>query len=258
MVETGKINIIVGCEESQAVTIELRKRGFNAFSCDLKPCSGGHPEWHIHGDLLKYIGLGEFMFKTQDGKAHYIEMWDAGIFFPDCTFLTNSAAWAYKEPPYHQKVKPGTLVGAARMQARYDAIDFVGKLWNSGIPNISIENPVGILSTSFGKPTQIIQPYQFGHPESKATCLWLKGFPVLQHTEYANFENYRCSCGEVFPYDLGKYGCCDKPARPQWKNMTKSGQNKLSPGENRAELRSKTYPGIAKAMAEQWGDYLIK
>ena len=250
MEETGKLNIIVGCEESQAVTIALRSKGHNAFSCDLKPCSGGYPEWHIQADILVVIKGGWFL--TQALTKVYIEKWDTGIFFPDCTFLTNSAAWAYKEPPYHQKVKPSTLVGAARMQARYDAIDFVGKIWNSGIPQIAIENPIGILSISFGKPTQIIQPWYFGHPESKSTCLWLKNLPVLEHSEYANFENYRCSCGEVFPYDLGKYGCCEKPAKPLWDNITKSGQNKLSPGLNRAELRSKTYTGIAEAMANQW------
>jgi len=242
------INIIVGCEESQAVTIALRAKGYNAFSCDLKPCSGGHPEWHLQGDVFTFLN-----WKRYDSQMNVIgSYWDAGIFFPDCTYLTNSAAWAYKEPPYHQKVKPGTLVGAARMQARYEAIDFVGKLWNSEIPQIAIENPIGILSTSFGKPTQIIQPWYFGHPESKATCLWLKNLPLLEHTKYADFENYRCLCGEVFPFDLGKYGCCEKPAKPLWDNMTKSGQNKLSPGANRAELRSKTYPGIAEAMANQW------
>lgn len=243
-------NVLVGCEESQAVTIELRAIGVEAFSCDLKPCSGGHPEWHIQGNLLEVLNGGTF--KTQDGKTHTVKKWHAGIFFPDCTFLTCSAEWAYKEGPYHQKVKPGTLTGAARIAARAEALEFVLKLWDSGIDNISLENPRGHLSSAFMKPTQIIQPWQFGHPESKATCLWLKGFPPLQPTKYADFKNYRCSCGEVFPFELGKYGCCDKPARPLWDNMTKSGQNKLSPGAKRAETRSKTYPGIAKAMAQQW------
>lgn len=255
MVETGKINIILGCEESQAVTIEFRKLGFNAFSCDLKPCSGGHPEWHIQADIFEV--LGAIKFYTSDNKPHFVNEWHAGIFFPDCTYLTNSAEWAYKEPPYHQKVKPGTLTGKLRLEARQNAVGFVLELWNSGIPLISIENPIGKLSSAFMKPSQILQPWYFGHSESKSTCLWLKGLPLLKPTQYADFKNYRCSCGNVFPFDLGKYGCCDKAAKPLWDNMTKSGQNKLPPGEKRAELRSKTYPGIAKAMAEQWSEIIL-
>src|SRR5690606_22505979 len=148
----------------------FREAGHDAFSCDLKPCSGGHPEWHYQMDVFKAMGL-------QD--------WDLGIFFPDCTYLTCSAEWAYKDPPYHQKVKPGTLVGKQRIEARKAAAKFFMALYNCNILKVAIENPVGVMSGIFRKPNQVIQPWQFGHPESKATCLWLKGLPLLQHTEYA-------------------------------------------------------------------------
>jgi hypothetical protein len=209
--------IIVGCEESQAVTKELRAKGHEAYSCDIKPCSGGHPEYHLQMDVFEAIKL---------------KKWDAGIFFPDCTYLTCSAEWAYKEPPYHQKVKPETLTGQARIIARMNAIDFVKRLWNCGIEKIGIENPVGVLSSRWMKPTQTVQPYQFGDNASKRTCLWLKGFPKLVGTDF------------IQPRIVN--------GRKLWNNQTDSGQNKLPPTKNRAELRSKTYIGIAKAMAEQW------
>ena len=163
------LNIIVGCEESQAVTMELRKLGHNAFSCDLKPCSGGFPEYHFQMDVFKAI----------DRKN-----WDIGIFFPDCTYLTCSAEWAYKEGPYHQKVRPGTLVGLERQKARKQASIFFMRLYNSHIPQVAMENPVGVMSSIFRKPDQIIQPYQFGEDASKSTCLWLKRLPILQPTGY--------------------------------------------------------------------------
>lgn len=230
-----EINVIVGCEESQAVTIALRDKGFKAFSCDLKPCSGGHPEWHIQADLLKCLNGGYFM--SESGNPFLIKKWHAGIFFPDCTYLTNSAEWAYKEPPYHQKVKPGTLTGKLRHDARRNAVEFVNKLWNSGIEKVAIENPVGKLSSLFRKPNQIIQPYMFGDDASKSTCLFLKGFPLLKTTKY------------IEPRIVD--------GKKRWENQTDSGQNKLPPTNNRAEIRSKTYPGIAKAMAEQWKKTLL-
>jgi hypothetical protein len=137
-------------------------------------------------------------------------------------------------------------------QLQHDAIIFFFAIADCPIPKICIENPIGIMSRHYRKPDQIIQPWHFGHPESKATCLWLKGLPLLRHTEYADFKKYRCKCGNTFEVEAGKYGCCDYPAKPLWDNQTKSGQNKLGPSEERAKLRSKTYPGIAKAMADQW------
>ena len=209
--------ILVGHEESQAVTIELRKKGHKAFSCDFKPCSGGHPEWHLQMDVFEAINLHE---------------WDAGIFFPDCTFLTISAEWAYKEGPYHQKIKEGTIVGKKRIEKRIEAIAHVKKLWNSNIEQIGIENPVGRLSTLWMKPTQTIQPYQFGEDASKRTCLWLKNLPKLEPTNY------------IKPRIVN--------GKERWGNQTDGGQNKLSPSDSRAEMRSKTYKGIAEAMSSQW------
>lgn len=146
--------------------------------------------------------------------------------------------WAYSDGPYHQTVKPGTLVGHDRRLARELAIDHVTQIWNSKIPKISIENPVGRLSTRFMKPSQIIQPYMFGEDASKKTCLWLKNYPQLEPTNY------------VLPRLV--------KGKPRWGNQTDSGQNKLPPSRNRAELRSKTYHGIADAMANQWFPNLEK
>lgn len=213
--------ILVGHEESQAVTIQLRLNGHEAYSCDIKPCSGGHPEWHLQMDVFEAIRM---------------KSWDAGLFFPDCTYLTSSAEWAYKDGPYHQKVSENTLVGQKRREAREKALDHVLSLWNCGIEKISIENPVGKLSSLWMKPTQIINPYQFGDDASKKTCLWLKNLPRLIHTDY------------VHPRIVN--------GKKRWGNQTDSGQNKLPPSENRAELRSKTYPGIAKALATQFTAYL--
>lgn len=231
-------NILVGCEESQAVTIQLRKLGYNAFSCDLKPCSGGHPEWHLQMDVFKAIKgkhrnpgwVGNLV--TQSGEGVFIAEWDAAIFFPDCTYLTCSAEWAYKEGPYHQKVKPGTLVGKERVQARADAFEFFMALWNCGIPKVIMENPVGVMSRYFRKPDHIIHPWMFGDDASKATCIWKRGLPNLIIDE-SKFYPPRIVNG-----------------LKRWSNQTDSGQNKLSPSDKRAELRSKTYPGIARALAE--------
>jgi hypothetical protein len=210
------MKILVGFEESQAVTKELRALGHEAYSCDISPCSGGRPEWHLQCDVFDVL---------YDG-------WDAGIFFPPCTYLTCSAEWAYKNGPHHQSVKPGTLVGKARREARIKAIEDVKRLWSCGIPVVAIENPVGKLSTAWRKPDQCIHPYMFGDDASKKTCLWLKGLPKLVPTGY------------VEPRIIN--------GKKRWGNQTDSGQNKLGPSDNRARLRSKTYPGIAKAIATQW------
>lgn len=236
--------LIVGCEKSQVVTQAFRKLGIEAYSCDKQKTSGNNTEWHFHDDIINVVRGG--LLKLQNGKTVLIEKWDGGIFFPDCTYLTCSAEWAYKEPPYHQKVKPETLTGEKRIQARYEAIEFFRFLWNLDkadfkngrkniIPNIVIENPIGIMS-KFLKPSQIIQPYEFGDDASKATCLWVKGFPILEDTKY------------IQPRIVN--------GKQRWGNQTDSGQNKLPPSENRAELRGITYPGIAEAMAKQWYKYL--
>lgn len=209
------MNAIVGCEESQAVTIELRKRGIRAFSCDTEPCSGGHPEWHIVADIMTVINGG--VFKTQSGDVVYIERWDLGIFFPPCTFLTVSSNRWYEDQP---QPKSGVLVGEARREARREARKFFMRLWDCDIPKVAIENPIGCMSSEFRKPDQVIQPWMFGHGETKATCLWLRGLPKLTPTEIVPGREQR-----IF---------------------------KLPPGPDRQKMRSKTFPGIAKAMAEQW------
>lgn len=210
---------LFGCEESQACTIAARAIGVEAYSCDIKPCSGGHPEWHLQMDVFQAIAS---------------RTWEVGVFFPDCTFLTCSAEWAYKD---QAALKSNKLVGAARRAARLEAIAFFKTLWNCSIPHIAIENPVGVIS-SLCKPDQIIQPWMFGDDASKGTCLWLQGLPKLI-TRRANFYPPRIVDG-----------------RSRWGNQTDSGQNRLGPSDDRAEIRSKTYPGIANAMAKQWWLYL--
>jgi len=212
------MNVLFGCEESQECCKAFRERGHDAFSCDFKPCSGGHPDWHLQMDVFEAIKL---------------KNWDMAVFFPDCTFLTCSAEWAYGEPPYHQKVKPGTLVGKGRRAAREDAVDFFMRLYNCGIPKIAIENPIGVMSSRFRKPNQVIQPNNFGEDASKSTCLWLKNLPRLNGTKY------------IPPRIVN--------GKKRWGNQTDGGQNKLTPSDNRAAMRSKTYQGIAAAMAAQWG-----
>lgn len=220
------MKILVACEESQTITIEFRRLGHEAFSCDIEPCSGGHPEWHLQEDAI---------------QVAYREHWDMMIAHPPCTYLSVSGLH------WNKRV-------FGRAEKTEQALQFVKKLMDAPIEKIAIENPVSIISTRIRKPDQIIQPYEFGHPESKATCLWLKNLPLLKPTKSANWKYYRCRCGNVFAAELGKYGCCDWPAKILWDNQTKSGQNKLPPSKDRAKLRGKTYVGIAKAIAEQWTD----
>lgn len=192
------MKILVACEESQAVTIELRKLGHEAYSCDIEECSGGHPEWHLREDVLPLLE----------------KEWDMIIAFPPCTDLAVSgAAW------FEQKRKDG------RQQA---SVEFFMKFANVKCKRVAIENPVGIMSTQWRKPDQIVQPYEYGHMEQKKTCLWLKGLPKLVETENVKEQMM------LLP----------KKERERMHYM--------SPGPERAKLRSKTFPGIAKAMAMQW------
>lgn len=184
------MRILIACEESQAVCKEMRRLGHEAYSCDIIPCSGGHPEWHLQVDALELLKM----------------RWDMIIAFPPCTNLAVSGARHFKE-----KQADG------RQQA---SIEFFMQFANADCKKIAIENPVGIMSTRYRKPDQIIQPWQFGHGETKATCLWLKGLPKLQPTDIVQGREQRI-----------------------WK---------MPPGPERAKLRSKTFPGIARAMAEQW------
>lgn len=212
-----KVRVLVACEFSGVVREAFRSRGHDAWSCDLLPAADGSP-FHIQGDAIAALALG----------------WDLLIAHPPCTYLAVSAAWAFGDGPYHQRVKPGTLVGAERRQAREDALAFVRALLDAPIPMIALENPIGCISSRIRPPDQIVHPHQFGHDASKATCLWLKGLPMLRPTRH------------VAPRIVN--------GRKRWANQTDGGQNKLGPSDDRWAIRAKTYPGIAAAMAEQWGD----
>jgi hypothetical protein len=192
------MKILVACEESQAVTIELRRLGHEAYSCDIEPCSGGHPEWHLQQDVLPILR----------------EKWDMIIAFPPCTHLAASgAAW------FEQKRKDGR---------QKQAIDFFMQFANCVCEKVAIENPVGIISSIWRKPDQIIHPWMFGHLEQKTTCLWLKGLQPLAET-----NNVRKQMMEL--------------PRNERERL-----HYLPPSKDRAKQRSKTFPGIARAMAEQW------
>jgi len=219
------MKILVGCEESQAVTIELRKLGHEAYSCDLLPCSGGHPEWHIQGDVTKVIQGG--YFSTQDGHYELADKWDMIIAFPTCTYLTVTGNRWFNVDRYGDKA-------IQRIEDRKDAIEFFMLFANADCEKIVIENPVGIMSSEWRKPNQIINPYQFGDPFEKKTCLWIKGLPNLVPTNIV----------EPAKRTVFKSG----KSMPTW-----YAEAWKLPKEQRSTLRSKTFPGIAKAMAEQWG-----
>jgi len=205
-----QLKILVGCEESQAVTKAFRALGHEAYSCDLLPCSGGHPEWHFKKDIFEVINS---------------EKWDVGIFFPPCTDLAVSGARHFE-----RKIADGS---------QGKSIDFFMQLVNSEIPKICIENPIGIMSGKYRKPDQIVQPWQFGDKAQKSTCLWLKGLPKLQHTKIVEK-------GEFFEFTSAKGA---KKRMPMW--YYQALKDAKTP-EQRRTLRSKTFQGIADAMAQQW------
>ena len=235
------MNILIACEESQRVCIAFRDKGHNAFSCDILPCSGGHPEWHICGDVLPLLN-GNCVFRTMDGVKHRIDRkWDLIIAFPPCTHLAVSGAAWFEKKRADGRQKEG--------------IEFFAKFLNADCDRIVIENPVGIISgdyipkwfpelaDKYGfpiKPTQKIHPWMFGDNFSKTTCLWIKGLPTLTPliTEQPELEWF-----EWIDSKTGK-----KKRQPKWF----ADAWKLSP-EERSKVRSRTFQGIAKAMAEQWG-----
>jgi hypothetical protein len=218
----SKKRILIACEESQAVTIEFRKLGFDAFSCDLLPSSGGYPEWHIQGDVLEIINQG----------------WDLMVAHPPCTFLTGSGVQWLSHPedknlPFEQR-RPHPKY-PNRREDMLDSIKFVKALYNAPIQHVAIENPVGLLSSRWRKPDQIIQPYMFGDEATKTTCLWLKNLPLLTPTDWVGK-------GERTIFASGK-------SHPKWYAEALA---KAKTKEERQTLRSKTFPGIAQAMANQW------
>ena len=237
------MNILVACEESQEVCKELRKRGHRAFSCDIQACSGGHPEWHIKGDVTKLVN-GNCEFKLQSGQTdRQTGKWDMLIAFPPCTHLAVSGARHFE-----QKRKDGR---------QREGIEFFCLFLEADCDKIAVENPVGIISGDYvkqwfpeiakkyglpKKPSQIIQPWMFGHKEPKSTCLWLKGLPNL------------------IPDII------EKPEMEYYEWTDKNGKKKrqatwyldaLKSGADRAKIRSKTFHGVAVAMATQWTENLV-
>jgi hypothetical protein len=205
------MKILIACEESQAVTKAFREKGHEAYSCDLLPCSGGHPEWHLQQDVTELL----------------MQKWDMIIAFPTCTFLTVTGNRWFNVEKYGEKA-------IQRIESRKEAIKFFMLFANANCEKIVIENPVGIMSSEWKKPDQIINPFQFGDPFEKKTCLWIKGLPNLE------FTNIVKPADRTF-FASGK-------SMPAWY----AAAWKL-PKEQRSTLRSKTFPGIAKAMADQWG-----
>lgn len=230
------MKVLVACEESQAVTIELRKLGHEAYSCDIIECSGGHPEWHIKDDVLRYINGKQAIFWTCDGVGHITpKRWDMIIAFPPCTHLALSGAKHFEKKRADGRQREG--------------IEFFCQFLNADCDRVAIENPAGIMSGGkyiltyfpdlaelYGLPvpeTQRIQPWMFGDPYEKTTCLWLKGLPVLEPTNPVEPEPRHITSG-------GK-------SLPAWYN-----NSSIRMKGNRQTVRSKTFPGVAKAMAEQW------
>lgn len=204
------MKVLVACEESQAVCKAFREKGHEAYSCDVQPCSGGHPEWHIQGDALETMRGGQ---------------WDMVIAFPPCTYMTNAGA---------VRMRVNGEIQPERYSKAMDAKRFFLEFWNAEIPKIAIENPTPMKIVGLPPCSQVIQPFWFGHPYSKRTCLWLKGLPPLMPTEVLSYHKPYVSCG-----------------------TSRNKGNKEKSGVSRAggaqKVRSKTFPGIAKAMADQWG-----
>ena len=199
------MNILVACEESQAVTIELRRLGHTAYSCDVIPCSGGHPEWHIQKDVLTLLN-GFAKFHTADSAEHSIDgRWDMIIAFPPCTYLTVTGNRWFNVERYGDKA-------VQRYKDRAEAIKFFMAFANADCDKIAIENPVGIMSSEWRKPNQIINPYQFGDPFEKKTCLWLKDLPKLKPTNIVAVpprKGYRS--GKTMPrHGMQRLGICRK------------------------------------------------
>lgn len=225
------MNVLIACEESQRVCMEFRKRGHNAYSADIQEPSGGYPDYHMLGDIIPYLNGG--LFKTMTGRNEYIDKWDLIIAFPPCTYLTLVATRSHSLKCSNlDRINERTL-------KRIQAEEFFMEFATADCDKIAIENPVGVMNTVYRKPDQIISPYMFAESENdtenyvtKNTCLWLKGLRPLETNSLPPPDNKKL---------FGVY--------PSGKNKTWE----ESITHNRSVLRSKTFPGIAKAMAEQWG-----
>ena len=220
------MKILVACEESQAVTKELRALGHEAYSCDIIECSGGHPEWHIMQDVIPLLD-GNCSFKTMDAVEHTIsDRWDMIIAFPPCTYLSNAGACRL----YPHKGQ----IDMERYKKGLEAKEFFLKFLNANCDRIAVENPVSSKVFDMPKHTQEIQPYMFGHPFTKKTRLWLRGLPPLRETNVVEPISPYCPAG-TGRKDRSKYGAAKR-------------------GED-AKNRAKTFEGVAKAMAEQWTNF---
>lgn len=219
------MKVLVACEESQAVCIAFRKLGHEAYSCDTQECSGGHPEWHIKGDVLPLIN-GNKPFITMDGDLHAIVgTWDLLIAFPPCTYLTNAGS---------VRLRVKGEINKERMAKAIEAKAFFMRFLEADCQKICVENPTPGKIHQLPQYTQAIQPWWFGHPYTKRTCLWLKNLPPLTPTDIIQEG--------VTPYVNG--GC--KDAHGNYRRF--QGRNERDP-----KTRSKTFPGVAQAMAQQWG-----
>lgn len=225
------MKVLVACEESQRVCMAFRGRGHEAYSCDIQPCSGGHPEWHIQDDVLHFINgrgtpnLAMFVLAESGDIIEIPEKWDLIVAHPPCTYLSNAGArWLYA----------GGKLNTERYEKGLEGKKFFMDMLNADCPRIAVENPIP--SSIYGLPeySQIIQPYYFGEPWSKKTCLWLKGLDILQPTDIVMYHKPYCSSGSYS-------GTHD----PKYKGASRKGGS--------AKSRSKTFEGIARAMAEQWG-----
>ena len=233
-----KLNIIVACEESQAVCKAFRELGQIAYSCDILPCSGGHPEWHFSHDIATVLNKSDLTL--QNGETALIDGdWDIMIAHPPCTYLAVSGAkWYYhpedKDLPIEERRPHPSFPNRAK--DREDGVNFFMSLANAPVKRIAVENPVGIMSSRWKKPDQKIQPYMFGDPFSKGTCLWLKNLNKLHPSKETD------DTGDWIVFGRGK-------KQPKWYSdaLTKSKST-----EERRTMRSKTFPGIARAIAEQW------
>lgn len=224
------IHVLIACEESQEECKAFRLHGFKAFSCDIQPCSGGHPEWHIMGDVLPLLN-GDCTFQTMDGTTHEIDgRWDLIIAHPPCTDLAVSGARHFA-----QKQRDG------RQQK---SIVFFMEVALANAPKVAVENPVCIMSSAWRKPDQIIQPYQFGHHARKTTCIWLKGLPPLIPTEVVD-------PGEIYKGGFSVGASLDTARDENGKAISWN-------DPRTAKIRSKTFSGVAAAMADQWGAVLMQ
>lgn len=225
------MKVLVACEESQEVCKAFRAVGHEAYSCDIQKCSGGHPEWHILGDVVPLLN-GNVKTVTMGGVNVDIDgQWDLIIAHPPCTYLTISGNAWFDTNKFGDKARK-------RYRDRYSAIVFFMQMVLASAPKIAVENPVGIMNTAYRKADQIIQPYEYGHPVRKATCLWLKGLPHLRPTNIVSTkeDEHGFSIGGALRYardDNGRILAWNDPRT--------------------AKERSKTFQGIAQAMAEQWG-----